>query len=90
MGIAKLFFGLRMCQPIHVEETTMLFDEELRGAIEDIVVGGGSYFGDLQWRVTFLHIRVVGLSLYSAVDAVLYALWLLGPYLGIARSYIER
>ncbi|MCI50113.1 hypothetical protein A2U01_0071357, partial [Trifolium medium] len=37
MGIAKLFFGLRTCQPIHMEEASMLFDKELRGAVEDIV-----------------------------------------------------
>jgi hypothetical protein len=31
-----------------MEEATMLFDKELRGAVEDIVVGGGSFFGDHQ------------------------------------------
>ena len=30
MGIAKLFFGLRTCQLIHMEEAAMLFDKELR------------------------------------------------------------
>jgi len=44
---AKLFFGLRMCQPIHMEEAAMLFDKELREAVEDIVVGGDPFFGDL-------------------------------------------
>jgi len=48
MGIAKLFFGLQTCQPIHMEEAAMLFDKELREAVEDIVVGGGPFFGDLQ------------------------------------------
>ena len=47
MGIAKLFFGFRTCQPIHVEKAAMLFDKELREAVEDIVVGGGPFFGDL-------------------------------------------
>jgi hypothetical protein len=28
MGIAKLFFGLRTCQSIHMEEVTVLFDKE--------------------------------------------------------------
>jgi len=41
MGIAKLFFGLRTHKPIHMEEPTMLFDKELREAVEDIVVGRG-------------------------------------------------
>jgi len=48
MGIAKLFFGLRTCQPIHMEEAAMLFDKELHEAVEDIVVGGGSFCRDLQ------------------------------------------
>jgi hypothetical protein len=57
MGIAKLFFGLRMCQPVYMADTAILFDKGLRGAVEDIVVGGGSFFGDLQWRITFLPIK---------------------------------
>jgi len=39
MGITKLFFGLRTCQLIHMDEAIMLFDKDLRGALEDIVVG---------------------------------------------------
>jgi hypothetical protein len=31
-----------------MEEATVLFDKELRAAAEDIVVGGGPFFGDLQ------------------------------------------
>ncbi|GKB56811.1 hypothetical protein Tco_0912997 [Tanacetum coccineum] len=45
MGIAKLFFGLRICQPVHMEEA------DLCGSIENIVVCGGPFFetysGDL-------------------------------------------
>ncbi|GKD50829.1 hypothetical protein Tco_1279805, partial [Tanacetum coccineum] len=45
MGIAKLFFGLRTCQPVHMEEA------DLCGSIENIVVCGGPFFetysGDL-------------------------------------------
>jgi hypothetical protein len=51
----------------------MLFDKELRRTFEDIVVGGGPYFGDLQWRVASLPIQVGGLGLYSAVEAFSYA-----------------
>jgi hypothetical protein len=67
MGIAKLFFGLRTCQPIHMEKVAMLLDKELREAVVDIVVGGGPFFGDLQWRVGFVlsisgfHVRFCGL-----------------------------
>ncbi|KAK2455796.1 hypothetical protein QL285_003218 [Trifolium repens] len=73
MGIAKLFFGLRTCQPVHMEEAAILFDKGLRGAVEDIVVSGGPFFGDLQWRISSLPIKVGGLGLYSAVEAALYA-----------------
>ena len=72
MGIAKLFFGLRTCQPIHMEEAAMLFDKELREAVEDIVVGGGPFFEDLQWRMASLPIRFGRLSLYSALEASSY------------------
>ena len=71
-GIAKLFFGLRTCQPIHIEEAVILFDKELREAVEDIVVGGGPFFGDLQWRMASLPIRFGGLGLYSALEASSY------------------
>jgi hypothetical protein len=47
MGIAKLVFGLKMCQPIYMEEAVVLFDKELRAVIENIVVEGGPFFGDL-------------------------------------------
>ena len=73
MGIAKLFFSLRTCQPIHMEEAAMLFDKELREAVEDIVIGGGPFFGDLQWRLASLPIRFGGLGLYSTLEASSYA-----------------
>jgi len=73
MGIAKLFFGLRTCQPIHMEEAVMLFDKELREVVEDIVVDRGPFFGDLQWRLASLPIRFGGLGLYSALETSSYA-----------------
>ncbi|KAF5811722.1 putative exostosin [Helianthus annuus] len=44
MGIAKLFFGLRTCQPVHMEDATLFFDKGLREAIEELVVCGGPFF----------------------------------------------
>jgi hypothetical protein len=58
MGIAKLFFGLRTCQPIYMEEAAILFDKELRAAVEDIVLSGGPFFGDLQWRIASYLLRL--------------------------------
>jgi hypothetical protein len=60
MGIVKVIFGQRMCQPIHMEEATMLFVKEFCGAVEDIVIGGCPFFGDLQWRLDSLPIRFGG------------------------------
>ncbi|PNX70509.1 auxilin-like protein, partial [Trifolium pratense] len=71
MGIVKLFFDLRTCQPIYMEEAAVLFDKELRVVVENIVVGGDPFFGDLQWRIASLPIK--GLGLCSAVEATSYA-----------------
>ncbi|GKA95149.1 putative reverse transcriptase domain-containing protein, partial [Tanacetum coccineum] len=73
MGIAKLFFGLRTCRPVYMEEATLLYDKGLRQSIEDMVVCGGSFFGDIQWRLASLPIRFGGLGLYSATEASSYA-----------------
>jgi hypothetical protein len=88
MGIAKLFFGLMTCQPIYMEEAAGLFDKELRAVVENIVVGGGPFFGDLQWRLASLPIKFGGLGLYSVVEATSYAC-LCGfksPMMNFARS----
>ena len=42
-----------------MEEAAMLFDKELCGALEDIMVGGGPLFGNLQWRLASLPIGFV-------------------------------
>ncbi|GJU46273.1 putative reverse transcriptase domain-containing protein [Tanacetum coccineum] len=68
MGIAKLFFGLRTCQPVHMEEAALFFDKDLRGSIENIVVCGGPFFGDLQWRLASLTIRFGGLAVSLIKD----------------------
>nr|GFC62834.1 auxilin-like protein [Tanacetum cinerariifolium] len=48
-----------------MEEAALFFDEGLRGSIENIVVCGGPFFGDLQWRLASLPIRFSDLGLYS-------------------------
>ncbi|GJW62444.1 hypothetical protein Tco_0111779 [Tanacetum coccineum] len=37
MSIAKLFFGLTTCQPVHMEEAALFSDKGLHGSIENIV-----------------------------------------------------
>ena len=56
-----------------MEKAIIWFGKELRREIEDIVVDGCPFFGDLQWRPTSLPIRVGGLSLYSVVNVSSYA-----------------
>ncbi|GJW46509.1 hypothetical protein Tco_0078155 [Tanacetum coccineum] len=45
----------------------------LRGSIENIMVCGGPFFGDLQWSLATLPIRFGGLGLYSAKVVSSYA-----------------
>ncbi|KAJ0898260.1 hypothetical protein HanRHA438_Chr08g0354831 [Helianthus annuus] len=73
MGVAKLLFGLRTCQPFFVGEVVSVFDKGLRNAIENIVFCGGAFFGDLQWRLASLPTRFGGLGICSAEDASSYA-----------------
>ncbi|GKE08224.1 hypothetical protein Tco_1411775 [Tanacetum coccineum] len=73
MGIAKLFFGIRTYQPVQMEDATLFFDKCLRGSIENIVICGGLFFGDIQWRLDSLLIRFGGLGLYSAKVISSYA-----------------
>ncbi|KAJ0617254.1 hypothetical protein HanIR_Chr02g0099381 [Helianthus annuus] len=56
-----------------MEDAVSRFDDGLRKAIEDIVVGGGPFFGDLQWRLASLPMRLGGLGLFSARDVGAYA-----------------
>ncbi|KAJ0482043.1 putative reverse transcriptase domain-containing protein [Helianthus annuus] len=73
MGVAKLLFGLRTCQPPFVDDAVSCFDKGLRATIEDIVVYGGAYFGELQWRIATLPMRLGGLGLLLARDVAAYA-----------------
>ncbi|GKD51664.1 putative reverse transcriptase domain-containing protein, partial [Tanacetum coccineum] len=47
--------------------------QSFRGLIKNIVVCGGPFFGDLQWRLASLPIRFGGLGLYSAKLVSSYA-----------------
>ncbi|GJZ41300.1 hypothetical protein Tco_0588186 [Tanacetum coccineum] len=58
MVIPKHFFGLKTCQPVHMEEAALFFDKGLRGSIKNIVVYEGPFFGDLQWWLASLPIRL--------------------------------
>ncbi|GKA82177.1 hypothetical protein Tco_0788925 [Tanacetum coccineum] len=72
-GIAKLFSELRTYHPVHIEEEALFFDKGLCGSIENIVVYGGPFFEDLQWRLASLPIRFGGLGLYITKMVSSYA-----------------
>ncbi|MFS7995494.1 hypothetical protein Hanom_Chr12g01118561 [Helianthus anomalus] len=59
--LAENFFGLR-------NKKSIIFDEGLREAIEEIVVRGGLFFGDLQCHLLSLPIRLCGLGLLTVRD----------------------
>ncbi|KAL6517044.1 hypothetical protein OROHE_018004 [Orobanche hederae] len=73
MGISKLLFGLRIGYPEYTAEAVDIFDKGLREMVEGIVVCGGPFFGDLQWRLSTLPIRYGGLGLYTAKETSYYA-----------------
>ena len=69
----------------------MVFDKELRGAAEDIVVSGGPLFEDLQQRLASLHIKVRwGLGSYQALKAPSYAFVTLRDQSSVLYDYILR
>ncbi|MFS8030320.1 hypothetical protein Hanom_Chr17g01532621 [Helianthus anomalus] len=72
-GVAKLLFGPRTYQPHLMVDAASRFDNGPREAIEDIVVGGGPFFGDFQWRLASLPMRLGGLGLLSAREVGVYA-----------------
>nr|GEV06728.1 auxilin-like protein [Tanacetum cinerariifolium] len=82
-AIWRRFFVDSIMQTTHVSsrailvyniwEAVSIFDNGLRRAIEAIVVCGGPFFGDFQWRLASLPIRFCGLGLCSAEDVSTYA-----------------
>ncbi|KAK2429154.1 hypothetical protein QL285_027614 [Trifolium repens] len=72
-----------------MEDATFLFDKELRGAVEDIVVGGGPFFGDIQWRIASLPIKVGGVRVVlSSRGSLVCFCGFQSSVLCVARSYI--
>jgi len=46
--VSPIYFWPKDVQLIYMKEASLLFDKELLWAVEHIVVGGGSFFRDLQ------------------------------------------
>ncbi|KAJ0823139.1 hypothetical protein HanPSC8_Chr16g0740401 [Helianthus annuus] len=56
-----------------MDDVVSCFHKGIREAIEDIVVYGGAYFDELQWRIATLPMRLGGLGHLSARDVAAYA-----------------
>jgi hypothetical protein len=72
-GVSKLSYALRTCSPLHLSEAQAQFDQTLRASLEKIVTASGPGFGDWQWRLATLPIKLGGLGILSAGDIIQYA-----------------
>ncbi|GJS73270.1 hypothetical protein Tco_0706111 [Tanacetum coccineum] len=73
VGVAKLSYALRVCSPLYLLEAQVQFDEALRASLENIVTASGLGFGDWQWRLAILPIKLGGLGVFSVEDIIQYA-----------------
>nr|GEU60664.1 hypothetical protein [Tanacetum cinerariifolium] len=78
------------CQPVHMDEAALFFENGLRRSIDNIVVCEGPFFGDLQWRLASLPIRLGGLGLYSIKVASSYAFVALRAQYWVLQDHILR
>ncbi|GKB89853.1 hypothetical protein Tco_0962125 [Tanacetum coccineum] len=73
VGVAKLSYALMTCSPLSLLEAQVEFDQALRASLEKIVTALGPEFGDWQWRLATLPIKLGGLGILSARDIIHYA-----------------
>ncbi|GKB22008.1 hypothetical protein Tco_0855931 [Tanacetum coccineum] len=71
--VAKVSYALRTCSPLYLLEAQVQFDHALRASLEKVVTASGPGFGDWQWRLATLPIKLGGLGILSAGDIIQYA-----------------
>nr|GEZ97617.1 hypothetical protein [Tanacetum cinerariifolium] len=72
-GVAKLSYALRTCSPLSLLEAQVQFDQALRDSLEKVVTASGPGFGDWQWRLATLPVKLGGLGILSTGDIIQYA-----------------
>ncbi|GJR15355.1 hypothetical protein Tco_0798007 [Tanacetum coccineum] len=68
MGIAKLFFGLRTCQPVHMEEATLFFEKDFLLAIP--IDRLGQHMSPVEYRTILKYHLIIPLFPVDAVCPV--------------------
>ncbi|GKC43673.1 hypothetical protein Tco_1061395, partial [Tanacetum coccineum] len=56
--VAKLSYALRTCSPLSLLEAQVQFDQALRDSLEKVVTASGPGFGDWQWWLATLPIKL--------------------------------
>ena len=72
-GVGRLFYAPRTCPLDSFGDAQVQFDLALRDFLEKIVTASGPGFGDWQWRLATLPIKMGGLGIFSAGDLINYA-----------------
>ena len=72
-GVGRLFYALKTYPSGLFGDAQVQFDLALRASLERIVTAWGPGFGDWQWRLVILPIKMGGLNIFSAGDVINYA-----------------
>jgi hypothetical protein len=62
-GMPKLTYTMRTCHHQYLQVPAAHFEQEIIGALRQIVVAGGPYFGDFQIRLSALPVSLGGLGI---------------------------
>ncbi|GKB15918.1 putative reverse transcriptase domain-containing protein, partial [Tanacetum coccineum] len=66
-------FSFRTCSPLSLLKAQVQFDQALHDSLKKVVTASGLGFGDWQWQLATLPIKLGGLGILSAGDIIQYA-----------------